>query len=84
MTSGYEFARIQVSLGAVSLLDGLGSLASFSRLASMAGAISARERTHAVRQYSGLELSPVIKKIFKVAPLGDSSVTRSTCNVYRE
>lgn len=84
MMSGYEFARVQVSVGAVSLSDGLGSLPSFSRLASMAGAISASELRHAVRQYSGLELSPVIKKIFKVAPLGDSSVTRCTCNVNRE
>lgn len=48
MTSGYEFVRIQVSVGAVSLSDGLGNLASFSRLASMAGEIGADTLSEAV------------------------------------
>lgn len=72
--------RIQVTVGAVSLSDGLGSLASFSRLACMAGEIS----QYAVRQYSGLELSSVIKKIIQSSTLRRQLSSSLHCSVYWE
>lgn len=48
MTSEYGFVRMQVSVRAVSLSDGLGSLASCPRLASTAAEISAHTPGEAV------------------------------------